>query len=355
MLRKLAPSLLLLILCGCHPEPEQRGEILQPAETDNTAAAIRQAQEDINRLRKDHVGRDAHAKSHGCARALFTVGSDIPAQLRYGLFATPGASYKSWIRFSNGSPDYSKADTAADSRGIAIKLMDVPGPRLLEDRNDPHSLDLLLIDSPAFLAPDGKAYIEARGSKKLSDYFFNHTLNPLRWRWRELNLMRKGFRPPPPSPLAADYFGVLPYKLGPGVMKFQAQTCAPDPQRIDEATDPDLLGKALTTTLKTRSACFNLRVQLQNPAANQHIEDATEIWQEKDSPWITVAHIELPVQDVIPGNDSYCENLSFNPWRTLPEQRPLGELNRMRKTLYTGISAYRHQENKAEQAAPRPW
>jgi len=38
----------------------------------------------------------------------------------------------------------------------------------------------------------------------------------------------------------------------------------------------------------------------------------------------------------------FCENLSFDPWHTLPEQRPLGAINRIRLQVHSGISAKRH-------------
>jgi catalase len=355
-MRNRSAMCLLLLLSACHPEPKQTGEMLSGDEAQKTAQAIEQAKEAVNAVRTEYVGRDAHAKAHGCAKAVFTVNTAVAPELRAGLFATPGQSFKGWIRFSNGSHNYAQADTAKDSRGIAIKLMDVPGERLFADPVEPHSLDLLLIDTPAFLARDAASYIEARGSKKISDYFFNRTFNPLHWRWRELNLMRKGFKAPPENPLSADYFGVLAYQLGTRSMKFSAQACEVNIEaKKTLPDDPDFLGKALAASLRSRSACFDFQIQFQNPAARQHVEDATEMWREADSPWISVARIELPVQEVMAGSDAYCENLSFNPWRTLPDQRPLGELNRMRKDLYRGISAYRHSENHAEQAAPRAW
>ena len=46
----------------------------------------------------------------------------------------------------------------------------------------------------------------------------------------------------------------------------------------------------------------------------------------------------------------FCENLSFNPWRTLPEHRPLGSINRARLQVYPAISRFRHRKNNAP-----PW
>src|SRR5262249_6197001 len=55
-------------------------------------------------VRRDHAPgalarRDAHPKHHGCVRAEFRVDADVPADLRYGIFAQPRV-YPAWIRSS---------------------------------------------------------------------------------------------------------------------------------------------------------------------------------------------------------------------------------------------------------------
>ena len=47
--------------------------------------------------------RGVHPKAHGCARATFTVKSDLPEDLRVGVFAKPGVSYAAVVRFSNAA------------------------------------------------------------------------------------------------------------------------------------------------------------------------------------------------------------------------------------------------------------
>jgi hypothetical protein len=53
-----------------------------------------------------------------------------------------------------------------------------------------------------------------------------------------------------------------------------------------------------------------------------------------------------------PERDQLCEHLSFNPWHGLPEHRPLGVVNRARRTIYAKVSAFRHQLNEAPMAEP---
>ena len=50
--------------------------------------------------------------------------------------------------------------------------------------------------------------------------------------------------------------------------------------------------------------------------------------------------------------DTFCDNLSYTPWHALPEERPVGGINRLRKEVYAAISALRHKLNKAPSVEP---
>jgi hypothetical protein len=78
------------------------------------------------------------------------------------------------------------------------------------------------------------------------------------------------------------------------------------------------------------------------------IEDTSIEWDEAISPFETVADIRLPAQDFdSPEQNIDCDNLSFNPWHALPEHRPIGGINRLRKAVYESISSYRLERNGA--------
>ena len=68
------------------------------------------------------------------------------------------------------------------------------------------------------------------------------------------------------------------------------------------------------------------------------IEDGTVEWSADASPFITVARVTLPQQDVesAAGKD-FAETVkhdAFDPWAALAEHRPLGEIMRARKVAY---------------------
>jgi hypothetical protein len=72
------------------------------------------------------------------------------------------------------------------------------------------------------------------------------------------------------------------------------------------------------------------------------VEDSRIEWPEAAAPFHTVATITIPPQTFdTPPQNAACEALSYSPWHALPEHRPLGAVNRMRKAIYERISAVR--------------
>ncbi|HAI56133.1 MAG TPA: catalase, partial [Acinetobacter nosocomialis] len=66
-----------------------------------------------------------------------------PNQLAKGIFV-PDKSYQAWIRFSNASNDASQADIEKDARGIAIKVLGVPGQKILESEKEATTQDFIM-------------------------------------------------------------------------------------------------------------------------------------------------------------------------------------------------------------------
>src|SRR5262249_33055893 len=76
---------------------------------------------------KPFVPRGQHMKAHGCVRAKIVVPSGLPDSLRHGVFAEP-REFNAYIRYSNGK---GRDDREGDAHGMAIKLVGVPGEKLL--------------------------------------------------------------------------------------------------------------------------------------------------------------------------------------------------------------------------------
>src|SRR5512140_224474 len=89
--------------------------------------------EQVHALQKKHAengkaARGLHAKGHGGLRATLEVLADLPAHAKHGVFATP-RTFDAFVRFSNGSGKR-QSDKAGDVRGIAVKLVGVPGKKV---------------------------------------------------------------------------------------------------------------------------------------------------------------------------------------------------------------------------------
>jgi hypothetical protein len=83
------------------------------------------------------------------------------------------------------------------------------------------------------------------------------------------------------------------------------------------------------------------------------VDNTSVEWQEKASPFVTVAHIDIPRQD-ISGDDNLivADGTSITPWRARTGHEPLGEIMEVRREVYRQSSITRHQVNGQERREP---
>ena len=84
--------------------------------------------------------------------------------------------------------------------------------------------------------------------------------------------------------------------------------------------------------LKERPYEFDIQVQLSTSLYQMPVENVTVHWAESLSPFVTVAKLRLPQQDI--GGDDNLERMdatSMTPWRVTEEHRPLGNIMRSRR------------------------
>lgn len=298
--------------------------------------------------------RDVHSKAHGCVKARVQVG-EVEPRLRHGLFARP-ASYDAWLRFSSGDTRV-QSDGIRDARGFALKVMGVPGAKLLPAERDATTQDFVMINSQRFFIrtlQDYEAFTAAMARGSRYGWFFDPWWQPWRWRIRELVLAAGTLKAPPKSLLQTQFHSLSAYRLGTDqFVKYSVRPCeVRDPP--GSGRDEHRLRGSLRQELAAGSGCFDLLVQLQVPGRNMPVEDSTVLWSEKDSPFLRVARVTIPQQTFdTPAQDAFCEALSFTPWHALPEHEPVGVMNRARRALYQETSRYRHARNGTPRAEPR--
>lgn len=300
---------------------------------------------------RDNAGgimrRDAHPKMHGLVQAEFTVEANLPEELAIGLFSEE-KSYPTWVRFSNQDGQINP-DIQADIRGMAMKLMGVPGEKLLPAEKDAQTHDLITISTDVFVTKDVvefDALIKALIGSVLRKLVFFVT------HWRVVRNLVKSMRKFA-NPLQIRYFSTTPYLLGERAVKYSVIPHVEKPDTIPARPSGNYLREAMIRQLDKGESVFDFCVQFQRNPVRMPVEDPGKLWDEAISPFRKVATIKIPRQSfATPDRDELGENLSFTPWHALPEHRPLGGINRARKVIYDLISTFRHKENKQLRREP---
>jgi hypothetical protein len=298
--------------------------------------------------------RDAHPKAHGCVKAEFHIIDTLPETLSKGMFI-PGKSYQAWIRFSNGSGDPTHSDIKRDARGMAIKVLGVPGTKLLEDEGEANTQDFIMINHPVFFATDPARYLSFMDDAN-SDHFYRKLLIPSDLGAKGTLIALKTRSSRIANPLQTRYWSMVPYQLGTGegrqAVKYSARACSAATDPLPKKPGHDFLRDALRITLQGGDACMEFLVQPRT-SDNMDVEDSRIEWKESEAPFYKLATIRVPSQTFdTPEQNIFCENLSFTPWHALPDHKPLGVTNRLRKVIYDHISRVRHEMNGAPRQEP---
>ncbi len=286
--------------------------------------------------------RQVHTKMHGCVKAVFTVVPGLSNELKLGIFKEP-ITYPAWIRFSNASTIV-QHDRKKDIRGIAIKLMNVPGEKLLKNHHSEQTQDFLLMSHETFFSKNIAQFrylLKAATTKnklKLVSYF----LNPLHWVLLK-RLLKSNIRCT--NPFEIPYWSTQPYRYGNDstAVKYFLKPSIGNELIIEDTSDHNYLRINMAKTLEVNEIRFDFFIQFQTDADKMPIENPTIAWT---SPFIKVAEIKILKQVFnTPAQMEFADNLSFDIWHSLPEHRPLGNFNRVRKQAYEELSKFRHERN----------
>ncbi|KAG0046336.1 hypothetical protein BGZ83_008497 [Gryganskiella cystojenkinii] len=299
--------------------------------------------------------RDVHARSTSVLRAVFRVHDDIPAQFAKGVFV-PGKSYETIIRLSNGSGDAKQNDKHDDARGFAIKLLGVPGEKVLESDKHAQTQDFVMINHPFFLTNMSDRYLALL--EKSQGTLLQKATIPFTLGWKgtvNAGLISSGKIS---NPLQIQYYSTVPFQLGVGpdrqAVKYSIKPVSSQKDPLPPANAPDhFLVDAAKATLAKGPVEFIFMIQTRK-GPHMDVEDSMTEWSEQESPFHPVATITVPQQDVSENTPLFKmgERLSFNPWHCLPEHRPLGSINRARKVVYERISRVRDAQNGVVREEP---
>ncbi len=296
--------------------------------------------------------RGGNTKTFGIVRAEFIVLDDLPEAIRRGIFAEP-RTYKAWVRYSGPGPYITPDIDDVGFMSMSIKLMGVPGPKLMDDEQ--HTQDLLGTSVPTFVCPNTRtnARLQTWSLKNAPLFYFvdpreSHAVDGV------MNLL---WTKTQSSPLESQYFSCVPYLLGDGqAMQYsfwsRLTTRSPVP-RLPRRPADTYLRDAMVSTLATQDVEFDIRIQIQTDPFRMPIEDASVAWPPKLSPRVSVATLRIPRQKFdSPKQLEFARVLSFNPWHCMPEHRPLGNVSRARRRMYWELSRLRQQMNDVQHYEP---
>ncbi len=256
------------------------------------------------------VFRKLHGVAHGSLRML----PGAPADLKVGVFEHEALQV--WTRFSSDtsptSPDL------ASTLGIGIKVFGVPGPKAFGGDGD--TADFILQNFPIFFVDDAEAMCEFTYAGVVrGDYPGYLAAHPRTAKILDEMAKVEG------SVLTTTYWGILPFGAGPGqVVKYRLEPETP-PENVSNDAD-DYLATDMTNRLSRREYRFRFMVQRRSKPATMPLDEATVEWPESESPFIPIATLVLPQQDVrARGQAEYGQSLAFNIFRVPPEQAPAPE------------------------------
>ncbi|MEO8439727.1 MAG: catalase family protein [Spartobacteria bacterium] len=296
--------------------------------------------------------RGGNTKTHGIVRGEFIIHDNLPEHFRRGIYAEQ-KTYRAWVRFSGPGPYITPDIDDVGFMSISIKLLGVSGPKLMEEEKS--TLDMFGVSTPTFVTPDTKAnaQLQIESLKNAQIFYFLNFHRP-----HVLDLiMQSLWIKTQSSPFEAPYFSCVPYLLGEGqAMQYSvwpiSKRRTPIP-RLPLRPPDDYLRDAMVATLAEGDVGLDFRVQLQTDPHLMPIENNAVLWPEELSPRVSVATLRMPKQKF----DSHAQlefakKLSYNPWHTIAEHRPLGNQSRARRRMYETLSKLRHSENAVPHYEP---
>jgi hypothetical protein len=320
-----------------------------------------------------HALRGAHAKALGVVKAEVEILDDVPARYAQGIYAKPGR-HGALIRFSSANNHLGPDAQLGPVLGFAMKIFEVDGTKLVDDEPDCTTFDLVLKNNPTFVANTARHYAVlqevgndsikylARGKagfrELLTDLLTGKgTFEQSDWAWEEMFAFVKAAQTPVRNPLLSTYWTMAAVRHGDYVAKLRVAPTADSAAQVthrelDLKSGPDVFGPALVDELRARPFDFDLQVQLCADLDAMPVNDATVEWPEKLSPFVTVARVHLPQQDISgPENFERGDALAFNQWRVTDAHRPMGEIMQVRR-IYTASAQVRRALNHQPTTEP---
>ena len=314
-----------------------------------------------------HVRRSVHAKSHGVLHGALEVLAGLPPVLAQGMFAAP-ARHPVILRLST-TPGDILDDTVSTPRGLALKVLNVHGPRLPGSEGDT-TQNFVLGNSPSFNVRNAKDFLpnitklgatatKAPMLKKIVSAASRNAEQALEMVGLQSTTLTTYAGQAMTHILGDSFYSQAPLLYG----DYMAKLCvspvsknllALNEQSVDLHNKPDGLRSLVRDFFATQEAAWEIRIQLCTDLEKMPIEDASVEWPQDLSPYQAVARIVVRPQDSWQPEmvEAVDEGLTFSPWRGLAAHRPLGSVMRARRRAYESSARFRSESIGRELAEP---
>ena len=287
-------------------------EVIEPDEA-QTFSEMRDAMRHIVEVTsKDygHAVRAVHAKSHALLTGEVKVLGDLPPALAQGIFSKPG-TFPAVLRFSTNPGDILD-DSVSTPRGLAVKIIGVQGERL-PDSTGEATQDFVMQNAPAFSAPNPKKFL---GSLKLlakttdAPQILKKALSAV-LRGAETVVETFGGSSPTLKSLGGHpntyilgetFYTMVPVLYGRNFGKVSVAPASPEltalaGRKIEVSGRPNALRDEVREFFAHRGGSWEIRVQLCTDLKTMPVEDASVVWPEDESPFVTVARVTVQPQE----------------------------------------------------------
>lgn len=306
--------------------------------------------------------KELSSDSQVILKAELHVYEHLPEHLSQGLFKQ-SAIYPAIVRFST-TPGDIFPDIVSSLQGLAIKVIGVKGDKILAGKEAEKTQDFILVNLPSMPKGMMESYqeekkrleeeMEGEGEiiyimtelsakiHKMLSKLHNNDVNKTKW---QLDVLKQSF-----YSLAAFRYGDYVAKI---IIKPLSDNLK-DPAGYANVNEEETRHQQLQTFFLNNEATYELSVQLCTDTLAISVEDPSVIWSEAISPCQPVAKIVIPAQNAnsLSRKQYAKENLVFNPWHSLEEHRPLGNLMRLRRYAYEESNNFRRNINVTIKSEP---
>jgi hypothetical protein len=140
------------------------------------------------------------------------------------------------------------ADIKRDARGMAIKVLEVSGKKILEDEADATIQDFIMINHPVFFATDPARYLSFMNDAD-SEHFYQKLLISFDLGAKGTRIVLETRSSRIANPLQTRYWSMVPYQLGTGdgrlAVKYSARGCSATSDPMPKRPGHDFLRDAL--------------------------------------------------------------------------------------------------------------